>query len=519
MKHLAIPIILISLLFSSCAKLLNPSFQKVAIVTGNSESKVYHNDKFIEQGDTVYIDADKTRKSTNIRIDVDSCKSINHAIIPYKPSTYYYMSWFPFIITLAPFLDLDPKNCNFYYEYLFDEVPKKYPYWNSDKKRMYLKNIKISIPDSNRIYNIVTYGDYLDCMAGKDCEDYLETDKIDLAEIDSLFLKSTIYKWRVYELLKDTYFIDSTLSIFNNNSNTLFLSCDIKSRFTHLIRREFLTQAGGRPWFRQFSINADWIITDTYGDTLLIKNIDSESGERGFVSGSKLSTFQYCTQDAILDGYCDFTSSQEFNELIKYQPGIKDKYEPLVIRKPSITPVSIKECLRAGVTIKLGKGHGSGFPISLDGYIITSYHVVANEDEIKVSLSSGEEFDAELIRFNKFYDLALLKIDHRFDRAFTLQNKMNFDVGEDVIAIGTPKSLELGQSVTKGIVSGFREKKDIQIIQTDASLNSGNSGGALVNSNSQLVGIVQFKIFGFGTEGLSFAIPATLIIDGLNIKY
>ena len=88
-----------------------------------------------------------------------------------------------------------------------------------------------------------------------------------------------------------------------------------------------------------------------------------------------------------------------------------------------------------------------------------------------------------------------------------------------MFAIGTPEDISLGQSVTKGIVSGKRKFEDKIYIQTDVTINSGNSGGPLLNEKGQVVGMVTMKLVGDGVEGLGFCVPSNQIMEILNIKY
>jgi S1-C subfamily serine protease len=115
--------------------------------------------------------------------------------------------------------------------------------------------------------------------------------------------------------------------------------------------------------------------------------------------------------------------------------------------------------------------------------------------------------------------LALLKIDTQNAKAFTMPKTKNYKIGDDIFAIGTPKSLELGQSLSKGIISGLRSQNNISLIQTDASVNGGNSGGALVSKSGEFIGVVNAKLFGVGVEGLGFSIPAETVMQDLSIDY
>ena len=154
---------------------------------------------------------------------------------------------------------------------------------------------------------------------------------------------------------------------------------------------------------------------------------------------------------------------------------------------------------------------GSGFLISKEGYIVTNNHVVEDADEIQVRLTSGDEFDAELVGRDPKTDLALIRIDPSDDlEPLPWGDSENLQVGQWVVAIGSPFGLE--QTVTAGIVSakgrviGAGPYDDF--IQTDASINPGNSGGPLLDLEGRVVGI-NTAIVASG-QGIGFAIPINL---------
>ena len=128
------------------------------------------------------------------------------------------------------------------------------------------------------------------------------------------------------------------------------------------------------------------------------------------------------------------------------------------------------------VTVLTKDGFGSGFIISPDGYIVTNYHVADGQ-------------------------------------------KNNIQVKDPVYAIGTPLETSLGQTITSGIVSGIREINNMSYIQTDVSINSGNSGGPLINENGEVIGVTTMKLSGKGIEGIGFCIPSKVVLDKLNIKF
>lgn len=183
--------------------------------------------------------------------------------------------------------------------------------------------------------------------------------------------------------------------------------------------------------------------------------------------------------------------------------------------------VNVKTIQRKGAFHFWGEGMstatGSGVIISEDGYIVTNQHVIAGADAIEVTLHDKREFEAELIGVDLSTDLALLRIRAGRLKALPFGNSDSLLVGEWVLAVGNPFNLE--STVTAGIVSAKGRSIDIlesqdrieSFIQTDAVVNPGNSGGALVNSNGELVGVNTAIITRSGRyEGYSFAVPANL---------
>ncbi|RYY17589.1 MAG: trypsin-like serine protease, partial [Cytophagaceae bacterium] len=164
-------------------------------------------------------------------------------------------------------------------------------------------------------------------------------------------------------------------------------------------------------------------------------------------------------------------------------------------------------------------GHGSGCVISADGYIVTNAHVVGQEDEVKVLMADGVQSKGRVVRVNPEMDLALIKVESDGLTAFQLPSASLADIGADVFAIGTPADKELGQTVTKGIISARRKIEGRSFLQTDVSINGGNSGGALVTRSGQLLGIVNAKLVGKGIEGIGFAIPAEQVSEALQLKF
>ncbi len=161
---------------------------------------------------------------------------------------------------------------------------------------------------------------------------------------------------------------------------------------------------------------------------------------------------------------------------------------------------------------------GSGVLVSPDGYIVTNHHVIEDATTLRITLHNKRKFDAEVIGMDTQTDLALIKINSQNLRTLPLGNSDELDVGEWVLAIGHP--FNLNSTVTAGIVSAKARNINIlgdeysieSFIQTDAVVNPGNSGGALINSDGELVGINTAILTESGvSEGYSFAIPSNLV--------
>ncbi len=163
------------------------------------------------------------------------------------------------------------------------------------------------------------------------------------------------------------------------------------------------------------------------------------------------------------------------------------------------------------------EGMGSGIVIREDGYIVTNAHVVEGAVGITVQMNDGTEYEGRMVGVDSKTDLAVVKVDAKGLKAATFGNSDQTKVGEKVIAIGNPQSMEFYGSVTQGIVSGLNRSLTAgntnytQLIQTDAAINPGNSGGALVNEYGQIIGINSAKVVSTGAEGMGFAIPASTV--------
>lgn len=175
-----------------------------------------------------------------------------------------------------------------------------------------------------------------------------------------------------------------------------------------------------------------------------------------------------------------------------------------------------------------GTSSGTGIIMSQDGYVITNHHVITGALVISVLTNDNQEFEAALVGSDEMSDLAVLKIDARGLQAAEFGDSSKLRVGDSVVAIGDPLGVQLRGTMTNGIISAINRDltvgdRTMTLIQTNAALNNGNSGGPLINCYGQVIGINTVKMSSYYTatasvEGLGFAIPISVakpIIDEL----
>ena len=193
--------------------------------------------------------------------------------------------------------------------------------------------------------------------------------------------------------------------------------------------------------------------------------------------------------------------------------------------------VGVEQAKHSVVVIEVitenGGGTGTGIIMTSDGYIATNHHVIEGATRIKVTFYDGSVMEAELVGSSEMDDLAVIKVSAMGLPAATFAYSENCYVGQTVYAIGTPAGPDFGWTTTKGIISyknrevkiyndddGTLEKK-LRLLQTDAMVNPGNSGGPLVNTKGEVVGVVSMKLAN-GYEGIGFAIPSDGAVEILE---
>lgn len=187
---------------------------------------------------------------------------------------------------------------------------------------------------------------------------------------------------------------------------------------------------------------------------------------------------------------------------------------------PCVVGVSNKThafSLYTGQTESVEQASGSGVVITTQGHVVTNYHVIQNAREIQL-IWQGELIDAKLIGYDELTDLAVLQATEGSLPAVTMADPASVRVGDWAIVIGNPLGQQFADTVTVGVVSGLDreiENSIVKMIQTDAAINSGNSGGGMFDTRGQLIGIPSMKFtsvgYGASIEGIGMAIPMDVV--------
>lgn len=499
-------------LLSSCASMLNPGHQEVMINTGSEEVDIYKEGYKIGEGPKLKTRFERDAGDPQLVLKREGYKNEYRVLAQYKLSPWKALSWFPFgaFLLIPPIGDVDDNTRNYKDNYKFN-VTQKLKERQEEEKYVLAKN---SIFDLDKNDFSISYHDYKNYM--KNNENYNEemaeetyTPKEEIKVNDVSITDS------LNNTLNSYGYMDTTNSFVSINNDFLYINSLVKD--VHVSRIQ-VKNFDNFYWADFVVTYADiqWEVLSAYEEKLFSFTTEVQSGE--FDPGFYDKAIHKSIQDAIHTGFYELMNNDSLRTLLERPNNVNKAFESQLKFEAGRIPSDLPGAQKAVVTITNDNGHGSGCVVGKNGHILTNYHV-ASEDDLKVILDDNKRYEPTVVRSNKNADLAILKIDKNFDVTFKLPQEAKYKAGQTVYSIGTPSSVELGQTLSKGIISGVRENEDWKLIQMDASVNPGNSGGALVNENGELIGIVNKKATGFGVEGVGFSIPAEKTIETLSLSY
>ena len=528
---------------TGCSAILIPQKQTVTITTENKNSKVFLSNEEVGQGKFIKV---KTKKDgvKQAVVQTPGFKDSYYVLLPQETNP----ARVPLVILSFCFfvypglLDAMAVAPKFYNYASINKMPStnEYIQKTADQKYIRMQAIKLKVENKAKdirdfyvSYNSVNLTKEFDKAEKEKYDSEKKKEDRDLkkkkkqknllsTDDNKITYDDTKFSDMIYKTLRKTGFVDTVNKIFSDNNNTLHLEGEIKKLSV------FHIQGSSYYTYEKAKVNITWFIKNTFDEIIDSVNLWSYSGDFCFSwTNNKDNEFtsEKMFADAVDLSYYSLLKNKNFAKYLQVDSNFAINDEQLSINSPNKHAVQdVSEATSATVTVKRKDGgHGSGFAISQDGYIITNFHVIAGDRvnklaDITVILSEGDEVPVKIVRFNRMRDLALLKIDKSFDKCFNLTGNKTVKKLMEVYTVGTPKSIELGQSVSLGIISNERKSNNNHLLQLSMSINPGNSGGPLFEKSGTLQGVVTSKLVGYATEGVGFAIPSYLIPTYLNLK-
>jgi S1-C subfamily serine protease len=528
------PLIILSaaiLLLQSCASMFNFPKQRVTFHTGNPDATLIVDGKVIGTGDHIRTKLKRDMYTKQIKVEAPGYKSNYYCVMQKKKSPLYFFSIIPgaalfFIPTVSDVF----KRSYDYSRNLNTPLTMKYQTKGEQMKFIETKNVSFDIKNDDMKHYKVKMRDLEKNLLKRKQEQDRKKKKEDGQRkkdpIERIIKASnTIFTDGLNTVLTQRGFTDTVNTVFKDNNNTLFLSPVIDNLNS-------IAVIPNNPRRHRFSCyyilesEITWNILNSYDEILATIKIPARSDE---------FTLDYYYEDAFNNKIINDLIQNSFNTLLtdprmipllkREDPRPDTALSELIITKAVSLIENLEEAKNATVIVKPALGHGTGFAINNEGYLLTNYHVIAGEkaSQLKapqVITSEGETFQSTIIRTDPEHDIALLKIDHTFEKCFTLPALINYELGNEVSTIGTPRSIELGQSLTNGIISNELKTTTTDLIGLNMSVNGGNSGGPLFKENGKvLIGVISSKLIGQDVSGTAFCIPAYMIPAYLHISF
>ncbi len=267
-------------------------------------------------------------------------------------------------------------------------------------------------------------------------------------------------------------------------------------------------------------LDIDWqLYSQSHDKIILNREIQASYSLAHHAQGN----FGRLIEGGIRENIRTLIASDEFRQAVIATPtkpdlSVQSKTQLRLDGSSNAKPTKISDAVGSVVLVMSGGGHGSGFLVSTDGYLLTAQHVVGADKYVKIRWSDGLEGVGEVIRTDKRRDVALIKTDSRGRAPLALHRDMP-QPGDTVFAIGTPIDPKLQNTVTRGVASANRILDGFSFIQSDVTVDPGNSGGPLLNEQGEVLGLTDIGIrLPDAPTGLNFFIPIRDALDFLSLE-
>lgn len=278
----------------------------------------------------------------------------------------------------------------------------------------------------------------------------------------------------------------------------------------------------------QASLTVDWQVYSHRSKSVALKETTSGSS---LLPGAQDEPGAEAITRAFVSAARNLLGNARFHDLVAGKGGdrlprreeapILIAYETARLTPPPSVETVVSDSRMSVVTVFAGNSMGSGFVISQDGYLLTNQHVVGQSRYVRVRFVTGRDVNGEVVRADPLRDVALVKLETDIYKYLPLGESGRIQPGADVFAIGTPLSEKLGQTVTKGILSGYGEEDGLRILRSDVSVHQGNSGGPLLDRSGTVVALsvsgYMLMPDGVGV-GLNSFIPIEEALSALLIR-
>ena len=519
-KVLVIFLIAGFMMAQSCATILNSRYQTIKVNTNSDSSTVYVDGQKIGTGKVVMAKIARDLSAKQIKVERPGYKPEYYVTQQAVSSPLKVLSWFPFMVLffIPPSMDRGVNSFN-YKPDISVENNRALSAKKVDQKFMILNDVKFDVKKEDYSSAEVTAKVYEYKLA--------TPPRAGAKSLEDLKIDNTIFADAVNSALGELGYIDTTSKILRSNVNTTYINATVtKMKLLHVYNLK--RGAATYTFANSYELTVKWEFLDKYKQvkvtqTNTVKSgLFTDGGNALFNRGSYDSQIKNAMQDAIMNSFYEVMKTKPVEDWVYSTISVDDaaKQESISLTKGTLTK-DVKSSMEATTVVKTKKGFGSGCVVGAEGYILTSYHVIAGQDTAtEVIFKSGDTLKATIVRVNEFADLALLKVNKQCKTTFFIDKSQEADLAQEVLAIGTPVSMELGQTVSRGVVSGIRNNEGgFKIIQTDVSVSPGNSGGPLVTRDGKFLGIVSSKIVKGGSEGLGFCTPVSVIVEQLRLKY
>jgi serine protease Do len=523
---------------SGCMIIFSRNHQTVKIEAANPKATIYHNGDSVGVGSAT-VRLDKRYLFECVKLKADGYLTKNYTFGTTKYSPALAVAALDMAGLLLSIQKVVPRLRRFDNEI---QVPPLTESRSRQPSEKYILVNKFSIDTKEEDFVIKQHNTYKKYLA------YLKKGTEPSTAASKKFPSDTRKSFKIEhsscaeyltDILKQMNFIDTTVNFLKNDLNTLYINATVHKIKIHVVNYINPNANSSGPWnysnMLVLELDIKWDVVNRYDQPIYSSKTTLYSDGFQFEAvtnkipcdanvNRKLKDTVYVMEalNKALKNNINYAFLQLKDELTQKNlltsNDLKDSMETMTIHKgTTIVSDKIGAYLDASVSVKVDGGHGSGFCISNDGYILTNYHVVANTKNIEVIFNDGSKEQATLLRYSKTGDIALLRVNRQNLLPFNLSNIELPKEGTDVWAIGTPKNIELGQSVSKGIVSSYQKGTAVSYIQTDVKISPGNSGGPLVGKGGLLLGMVSMKVIDNQTEGIGFAIFAPEILRLLKI--